>query len=179
MTDAAQFFLDRYQAEVPTKIHSRDTAENGNPEWHRSFESWLTDGEGGWQTHSRDDTEFCNHPTRETHCSVCDGTGLRVKTRHVYRHPAKWTLETRLKPLRVAKGRPRLDEVLEVFAANDGDYGLTIAALRSTYSIMWDKRLAVRHIDFALREFQRCYVEQPPTYVPGRSDAQLDAEVAA
>lgn len=177
MTDALSFFLDRYLAEVPVRIHSRDTNEGGGPEWHRSFESWLTDGDGKWQTGLYDETEHCQHPTNERPCPACGDSGLRVRIRHTYRHPVKRTLRV-LQSVHVPKDRPRLHVVLEVLAANEGNYILTAQALRSEYAFMWDRERATRFINYALTEFRRCYQEHP-ALVTDRSDAQLNAEVAA
>lgn len=175
MTGALAYFLDRYQAEVPHKMHSRDTAENGNPEWHRAFESWLTDGDGRWMTHVREDQEVCQHPgVVKGHCPTCDDSGLRVRVRHIYRHPAKRALE-RLSRQPVPKGRPPLDITLMVLADHDGDIGLTIAALANVYSFMWTRH-ATRWITYALYRFRAAYGEDAPARVLDRSQSQLDAE---
>jgi hypothetical protein len=35
-------FRSDWRAETPTRIHSRETAEDGSPEWHPDFAAWLT-----------------------------------------------------------------------------------------------------------------------------------------
>jgi hypothetical protein len=38
-------FRDDFRQEIPLRIHSRDTAEDGAPQWHSSFSRWLTSRE--------------------------------------------------------------------------------------------------------------------------------------
>lgn len=66
MTDPCVFFLDRVYAEMPQRIHSRDTADDGAPAWAYAFEAYITDGEGHWQTGIREDQDHCNHPTAQS-----------------------------------------------------------------------------------------------------------------
>lgn len=175
---ALAFFLDRYKSEIPGRIHSRDTAENGNPDWSHAFESWLTDGEGRWSTSLSEEQTYCEHPTKERPCPACGDSGLRVRTRHTYRYPAKRALRV-LRQIRTPKGRPTLDVLLMALADNEGNYAMTAQALRSQYSVMWEPRRAARLIDFALSEFRRVYRDEPPIHIERRSEAQLNAEVAA
>ena len=37
-----RWFMLAAQDDIPVRIHSRETAEDGDPEWHASFRSWLT-----------------------------------------------------------------------------------------------------------------------------------------
>jgi hypothetical protein len=47
-----RWFMDAARDDIPIRIHSRDTAEDGDPQWHPSFQTWLlahpaaTDREG-------------------------------------------------------------------------------------------------------------------------------------
>lgn len=178
MTDLLPFFLERYAAEIPTRTHSRETAANGNPEWHRAFEAWLTDGDGKWQTHVREDQDHCSHPTRENPCPTCEGTGLRIRIRSVYRHPVKRALQ-QLATIPVPKGRPGLDATLIVLAENDGNIGLTIAALAQQHSYFWQPVKARRWILHALWQFRAAYREDAPAKVLSkRSEAQQIADAA-
>lgn len=178
MTDPAQFFLDRYRSELPSKIHSRDVADDGAPQMAHAFESWLTDGSDRWQTHVSEDQDHCSHPTRENPCPTCEGTGLRIRIRSVYRHPVKRALQ-QLATIPVPKGRPRLDTTLIVLAENDGNLGLTIAALAPQYSYFWNPGKARRWITHALWEFRSAYKEDAPARVLHKSESQQQAEVAA
>jgi len=36
------WYRDEVDATIPQRIHSRDTAEDGDPEWHSAFRRWLT-----------------------------------------------------------------------------------------------------------------------------------------
>ena len=36
-----RWFMLAAQDDIPVRIHSRETAENGNPEWHARFRAWL------------------------------------------------------------------------------------------------------------------------------------------
>ena len=36
-----RWFMLAAQDDIPVRIHSRETAEDGDPEWHASFRSWL------------------------------------------------------------------------------------------------------------------------------------------
>lgn len=36
-----RWFMDEAAADIPVRLHSRDTAEDGDPEWHASFRSYL------------------------------------------------------------------------------------------------------------------------------------------
>lgn len=37
-----RWFLRESSDDIPARIHSRSTAEDGDPEWHGSFRAWLT-----------------------------------------------------------------------------------------------------------------------------------------
>lgn len=41
----AQDFARRWAQEMPTRIHDRDIAGDGAPDWHPDFEKWLTRSE--------------------------------------------------------------------------------------------------------------------------------------
>ena len=181
MSDVA-WFVDRYAAEIPARIHSRETAENGNPEWHKSFESYVTDGDGRWATSGRTDQDFCQHPTLangDGPCPTCDNTGLREVHRVTFRHPMKRTLHE-LARLPVPKGRPPLDVVLRALAEHDGDVGFTIAALATTWAFMYQPLKARRWVAHALWECRKTYREDAPAReIRGISESQSIAEVAA
>ena len=36
-----RWFMDEAAADLPVRLHSRDTAEDGDPEWHASFRAYL------------------------------------------------------------------------------------------------------------------------------------------
>jgi hypothetical protein len=38
----ARDFATRWRQEMPTRIHDRDIAGDGTPDWHPDFEKWLT-----------------------------------------------------------------------------------------------------------------------------------------
>lgn len=38
----AKHFAEGWRREVPLRIHDRDVSEGGTPDWHPSFERWLT-----------------------------------------------------------------------------------------------------------------------------------------
>jgi hypothetical protein len=179
MTEDLAFFLDRLNAEIPQRIHSRETDDGGNPQWHRAFELWLTDGDGRWQTMVRDETEFCNHPTQPNggHCETCDDSGLRSRVRLTFRNPMKRALH-RLGCQPVPKGRPKLNTVLWALAENDGNIDLAIAALRSEYEYFWVERRARGWITHALFELRHEYREDAPARVLDKSESQNMAEAA-
>lgn len=177
---ALQFYLDRYRAEMPGRIHSREIADDGSPQFSHAFESWLTDGDGKWNSHVREDQEVCQHPgIVKGPCSTCDDSGLRVRVRHIYRHPCKRALD-RLSKQPVPKGRPPLDITLMCLADHDGNIGLTIAALANVYSYFWSPTKAMRWITGALLAFRAEYREDAPARMlrSEKSLSQLEAEAA-
>lgn len=42
LTDLLAWFRTEVEQAIPQRIHSRDTAEDGDPEWHAAFRAWLT-----------------------------------------------------------------------------------------------------------------------------------------
>lgn len=38
----ATYFANDWKAEVPTRIHSSEIADDGSPQWHPDFVRWLT-----------------------------------------------------------------------------------------------------------------------------------------
>ena len=182
MTDLIAWFLDRAKAELPSRIHSRDTAENGNPEWHRGFESYITDGENGhYAAHHRDDQEYCNHPTLTEKeggvCPTCDGSDLRVRTRRLLKHPMKAALG-RLSRHPVPSGRPRLDSVLWALLVADGDLGLISAALSPKYACMGSPAFVRTWTMTALIKLRGVYREDVPAKEIRKSESQSIAEAA-
>jgi hypothetical protein len=176
MSDDAQWFLERLSAEMPVRIHSRETDAGGDPAWHRAFELWLTDGEHHWATHVIEDQDYCRHPTTQGgHCETCDDTGLRIRVRHTFRYPAKRALAA-LDQIVVPKGRPGYGTTLRTLADNAGYIGFTIVTLRAEYSYFWGANKARRWIAESLTEFRRVYREDAPSPALGKSQAQLDAE---
>lgn len=202
MKEDVQWFLVRLGAELPVRIHSRDTAENGNPELAHAFLAYITDSdaldgnhgdrpcpdgcrkEHRYATVHRTEQDFCNHPTlppgAKGHCPTCTDTGLRVRVRKVYRNPMTRALrQLAAKPVRA--GRPPLDVVLWALAANDGNVGMAIASLCSEWAFMWAPHKARRWMCHALYEVRAAYKEDVPAQeLRDRiSENQAIAEAAA
>lgn len=36
-----RWYMDAVGDDIPVRLHSRDTAEDGDPEWHPAFRAWL------------------------------------------------------------------------------------------------------------------------------------------
>ena len=36
-----RWYMHEARDDIPVRIHSRDTADDGDPEWHPSFRQWL------------------------------------------------------------------------------------------------------------------------------------------
>ena len=180
MIEATTWFLDRLYAELPARIHSRDTNEAGGPEWHHTFAAYVSDGERNrWQSAYRLDTESCNHPgVTKGHCATCGDTGLRSLDRVKFRHPMKRSLAI-LGKRPVPKGRPPLDAVLWALAAQDGNVDLAILSLANEWAFMWQYTKARRWVAHALWELRRVYVEDVPAReIRGKSESQAIAEAA-
>ena len=47
------FFQDVWQAGAPTRLHTRELDDDGNPQWHPEFAHWL-DGTSGRSEGSED-----------------------------------------------------------------------------------------------------------------------------
>ena len=180
MNEAIEWFLVRLAAEIP-RMHSRDTGADGDPELHPSLVAYIDDGwNAAWGTIHRDDTDLCAHPTitdSKAHCPTCDDTGLRVRSRKVYRRPMKRAL-SELGARRVPTNRPRLDDVLWVLAEHDGNVGLTLAALAQRSAFMARPGPARRWLGHALWALRRAYKEDAPARIIDKSQAQIDAEAA-
>lgn len=169
-----EWFLDRLRAEVPQRLHSRETDDGGYPQWHGSFTAWMLDGE-----EVRDEQDICYHPTLigKGHCETCDDTGLRIRTRQLYRNPMKRAVR-KIGQQPVPKGRPKLDVVLWSLARHDGNVEMAIEALRLESAYMWNVRKARGWIDHALWELRAVYREDAPARII-KSEQQQIAEAAA
>lgn len=172
-----QEFCERFSAELPVRIHSRDTDSGGDLDLHPAFLSYVIDGEQGWQTERGTDLIDCPHPTvvNNAHCDVCDDTGYRPRFRRSYRRPIKRALRL-VSQTWVPKDRPRLDVLLVSLAYNDGNVAATAQALRPSYSYMWSIPRAERFVDYALKELRRVYRDEEDSRP--RSEAQQIAEAA-
>ena len=176
-------FVERFRAEIPARLHSRDTSEGGTPEFHRGFLAYLTDGERGrFATHVTDETDHCQHPTLapgDSDCPTCEGTGLRTVTRHSYRVPVKRALY-KLHGWKVPPGRPPFDTLLWTLGCADGDLGITMGILAAQYPMMADYGFAYAWTLTALRSWQRVFTVDAPAKVLRRdkSENQLAAEAA-
>lgn len=155
MTPDVKWLCDTLRAEIPARIHSRDTDAGGDPAWSHDFESYLFSPNA--TLYATDDDLW---PTR-------------------LRYPMKRALaELARKP--VPKGRPRLDTVLWTLAAHDGNAEMAIAALKVSNAYMHQPAKARRWVSHALYELRRVYREDAPGRAlrVTKSDAQLDAEAA-
>ncbi|HUS17835.1 MAG TPA: hypothetical protein VM536_22800 [Chloroflexia bacterium] len=177
-------FCDRFRDELPARIHSRDVSEGGGPEWHRGFTRYISDGERGqFSSHVTDEQDHCNHPTlRQAQtdardCAVCEGTGLRVVTRHLYRFPVKRSL-WKLHAWKVPAGRPPFDTLLWALGCADGDLGMTAGSLAPKYPRMADPVFARTWTMTAISCFQRVFREEAPAKVLRKSESQSIAEAA-
>ena len=54
-----RWYLREVEAEMPVRLHSRETAEDGDPEWHPGFRAWLTMHPG-----ATDEDGNVRHPVR-------------------------------------------------------------------------------------------------------------------
>ena len=43
-----KWFMDEARNDIPARIHSRDTAEDGDPEWHASFRAYIIGHPGAY-----------------------------------------------------------------------------------------------------------------------------------
>jgi hypothetical protein len=180
MTPDVQWFLDRLQAEMPTRIHSREVDDGGSPQWATAFASWLSDN--GQMTTISVETDFCHHPTlggKPGHCPTCDDSGLRERHRHTLRRPMKAALR-RVSSIPVPAGRPKLHSVLLVLGANGGDFGFTARALAADYAYMARPMQANYWIAIALAAVRSRYREDVPAReIRDKSESQSIAEAAA
>lgn len=188
----ASDFLTRARDEFPVRMVSRDLDSGGSPDMHPSLESYITDGEDRWATTRSEDMIECHHPTLacaprcqsdhkhtlrgSSSCDICDGSGWRQRVRRRYVRPVKLSLHTLRLTRWCPKDRPTLDVVLIAFLLNEGNSAMTAQSLRSTYPFMWDRDRAERYIDYALREWQKVFREEPDG--GERSENQLQAEAA-
>lgn len=179
MTPDTEWFLARLQAEMPSRIHTRETDDGGAPQWAAQFQSWLTDN--GQMTTVTVEQDYCHHPTlggKAGHCEVCDDSGLRERHRHVLRRPMKAAIR-RCGKVDVPPGRPKLDAVLWCLGANGGDFGLTAQALAANHAYMARPSQAMYWIAVALAAVRSRYREDVPARVLPKSESQQIAEVAA
>ncbi len=180
LPDLVQWFLPRFQAEVPSRTHSRDTAENGNPELAHAFLNYVSDGEKGhWHDTVSESQDYCIHPTViRGHCPTCDDTGLRVITRQHYRRPMKralWLLGRQ----NVPTGRPRFDTVLWALGVAEGNWQMAAANLSTEYGCMADLGFAGSWTYAALLKLRSTYREDVTARVlRGKSEQQQIAEAA-
>jgi len=170
-------FLERARDELPARLHTRELDAGGAPEWSRGFSAYLSDN--GSATAIVESQDFCNHPTltdAKAHCPTCDDSGLRVRVRHVHRHPMKSAL-TRLSKMPVPFGRPRFDKVLWALLVSDGNLGMVRSMLSAEYACMGDEAFAERWTATALLKLRRVYREDVGVY-RGISENQAIAEAA-
>jgi hypothetical protein len=130
------WFLETLRSEgaVPQRLHAREVAEDGSPEWHREFWRWLTRSPA--DVVSATERTSCPHPItlgRPDGCGLCGGLGVVEGT--VTRW--KWPLWRALRNLRRSeKGRRHLVILARIaagMAVEEGDARAALAAVRARY----------------------------------------------
>jgi hypothetical protein len=173
------WFIERARAELPMRIHSRDTDDGGYPQWHPSFTSYINDN--GYGTTVEDEQVYCYHPIGKVngHCEVCDDTGLRIITRSRKARPMKAAL-LRIGKMPVPSYVPGYQAACWALLVNDGNIAMAGDSLSPTWVIMGNPGLCLRWTHIALKKLKAAYREDVPAReLRDRSDAQLDAEADA
>lgn len=184
LSSRVRWYLERLDS-APDRLHLNQLADDGTPEWSRSFRRWIF-GEHAVRTEVSEGS--CDHPLRKDgelcqRCSIYDEQGepmaetgrFRI-TRRLYVYPMRAAV-ARLRKVSVPDGMPPIPTLLFTLAST-GSVQATIDSLMPSYPGLSDGGRAFGHFAFALRRLEEAYALEPRAGLSRRprSEAQLDAE---